>query len=107
MSTPEDITLGPPGSQWRYSPSTKTWDLSSSSSPNKITFSTTEGIPETSVAVDGEKTALVVVDMQNFFLDESCMAHPNGLKAVDPTIQVVEWCRQVGIQVCLLYTISS
>lgn len=52
------------------------------------------------MTTDPSKTALVVVDMQNFFLDASCMEHPNGLKAVEPTGRVVEWCREVGVKVC-------
>lgn len=27
------------------------------------------------------------------------MAHPRGLEAVEPTIRVIEKCREVGIQV--------
>ena len=54
---------------------------------------------ETSVAIDPESSALVVVDMQNFFLDPECMEHPNGLKAVGPTIKVIEKCREAEIQV--------
>ena len=60
---------------------------------------TTEGPKETSVTIDPESSALVVVDMQNFFLDPQCMDHPNGLNAVEPTIKVIEKCRDAGIQV--------
>ncbi|KAG4433966.1 hypothetical protein IFR05_010546 [Cadophora sp. M221] len=95
------LTIGPPSKPWTYSAPRKTWDLSNSSS-KKLTFPTTEGIAETRVTIDPEKTALVVVDMQNFFLDASCMDHPNGLKAVEPTGRVVEWCREVGIKVIWL-----
>ena len=64
-----------------------------------------QGRPHTCESFETEKTALVVVDMQNFFLDASCMAHPNGLKAVEPTAKIVEWCRKVGIQVSKHYQI--
>ncbi|PVH77278.1 isochorismatase [Cadophora sp. DSE1049] len=97
----ETLTLGPPTNNWTYDHPTKTWDLSNSSK-SKVTFPTTEGLLDTSVSIDPEKTALVVVDMQNFFLDASCMDHPNGLKAVEPTGRVVEWCREVGVQVIWL-----
>ena len=97
----EPLILGPPTNKWTYDHPTKTWDLSNSSK-SKVTFPTTEGLPDTFVTIDPGKSALVVVDMQNFFLDASCMAHPNGLKAVEPTAKIVEWCRKVGIQVSLL-----
>jgi nicotinamidase-related amidase len=42
------------------------------------------------------------VDMQNFFLDSKCMDHPNGLKAVGPTIKAIEKCRELGIQIIWL-----
>ncbi|KUJ24406.1 Isochorismatase hydrolase, partial [Mollisia scopiformis] len=54
------------------------------------------------ITIAPEKTALIVVDMQNFFLDSKCMDHPNGLKAVQPTIAVIEKCREVGIKVIWL-----
>jgi isochorismate hydrolase len=65
----------------------------------KRTISTTEGPKETSIAIAPETTALVMVDMQNFFLDAKCMDHPDGLNAVGPTIKVIEKCRGEGIQV--------
>jgi len=100
----EPLILGPPTNKWTYDHPTKTWDLSNSSK-SKVTFPTTEGLPDTFVTIDPGKSALVVVDMQNFFLDASCMAHPNGLKAVEPTAKIVEWCRKVGIQVSKHYQI--
>lgn len=75
---------------------TKTYFLSPSSS---LKIATTQGPPETSFEIDPKESALVVVDMQNFFLSERCMEHPNGLAAVEPTGRVVEKCREVGIQV--------
>lgn len=93
-----DITFGPPGQEWYYSKTTKTYDLSGGSA-KKMMIPTTEGPKETSVTIDPESSALVVVDMQNFFLDPQCMDHPNGLNAVEPTIKVIEKCRDAGIQV--------
>jgi hypothetical protein len=83
-----DLIFGPPGQEWHYSKSTKTYDLSGGAA-KKLTFPTTEGPKETSVTIAPESTALVIVDMQNFFLDSKCMEHPNGLKAVEPTIKLV------------------
>jgi hypothetical protein len=93
-----DVTFGPPGQEWSYSKTAKTYDLSGESA-NKISIATTEGPEETSISLDPGASALVIVDMQNFFLDAQCMNHPNGLKAVEPTIKVIEKCRELGIQV--------
>ena len=94
----KNVSFGPEGQQWHYSTGTKTYDISGGSS-KKMTFPTTEGPKETSVTIDPASSALVVVDMQNFFLDPKCMHHPNGLNAVEPTIEVIEKCRKAGIQV--------
>jgi hypothetical protein len=101
-----DLIFGPPGQEWHYSKSTKTYDLSGGAG-KKLTFPTTEGPKETSVTIAPESTALVIVDMQNFFLDSKCMDHPNGLKAVEPTIQLIEKCREAGIQVCSIHQASA
>jgi phosphatidylethanolamine-binding protein len=93
-----DISFGPPGQEWQYSKLSKTYDLSGDSG-KKLTFSTTEGPRDISVSISPESSALLVVDMQNFFLDPKCRDHPNGLKAVEPTIKAIEKCRDVGIQV--------
>jgi len=96
-----DLTFGPAGEEWHYSKSTKTYDLSRGLS-TKLIVPTTEGPEGTSVKIAPEISALVIVDMQNFFLDSQCMDHPMGLKAVEPTIRVVEKCREIGIQVIWL-----
>jgi len=100
------LTFGPPTSQWHYHPSTKTYDLTrtSSTSPTnekqkKLTIETTEGIPDTKIQVAVQLSVLVVVDMQNFFLEGE---DKPGHKAVEPTIRVIEKCREVGIQVVWL-----
>jgi hypothetical protein len=93
-----DITFGPPGREWRYSKASKTYDLTGDST-KKLTFATTEGPKEVFVAIAPESSALVVVDMQNFFLSAKFRDHPNGLKAVEPTIRAIEKCREAGIQV--------
>lgn len=93
-----DLTFGPSGQEWHYSTSTKTYDLSGGSA-KKCIIGTTEGPQDTYISISPEETALVVVDMQNFFLDAKCINHPNGLKAVEPTIKAIEKCRELGIQV--------
>jgi hypothetical protein len=101
-----DLIFGPPGQEWHYSKSTKTYDVSGGAA-GKLTFPTTEGPKETLVTIAPESTALVIVDMQNFFLDSKCMEHPNGLKAVEPTIKLIEKCREAGIQVCSIHQASA
>lgn len=101
-----DISFGPEGQQWHYSKVTKTYDISAGSI-KKMTIPTTEGPKETFVTIDPESSVLVVVDMQNFFLDPQCMQHPNGLKAVEPTIRVIEKCREAGIQVMMLNSFAK
>jgi isochorismate hydrolase len=94
-----DLSFGPSDRQWHYSPSTKTYDLSSNS-PKKLTIPATEGPEGTSFTISPSSTALVIVDMQNFFLSSKCMSHPTGLQAVEPTIALIKKCRELGIQVC-------
>jgi len=94
----KDITFGPPDQEWHYSQATRTYDISGGSE-KKLTIATTKGPENTSIVIAPQSSALVIVDMQNFFLDPKCMDHPNGLKAVEPTIKVIEKCREVGIQV--------
>lgn len=93
-----NITFGPTGQEWHYSPSVRTYDLAGGAG-KKLTMGTTEGPKETSITIAPETTALVIVDMQNFFLDSKCMDHPHGLNAVEPTSKVIEKCREEGIQV--------
>jgi isochorismate hydrolase len=95
-----DLTFGPPGREWTYFPLTKTYDLSPATPlASKLTISTTAGAPDTSFTFDSSKTALVIVDMQNFFLDPKSMEHPAGVAAVEPTIKLIAKCRSLGIQV--------
>lgn len=95
-----DVTFGPPGQEWHYSRTNRTYDISGAST-RKVTIATTKGPEDTSFTIAPEKSALVIVDMQNFFLDPKCMNHPNGLAAVEPTIASISKCRALGIQVYL------
>jgi hypothetical protein len=97
----DTITFGTADS-WSYNRITKTYDLTRGSS-KKLTIAATQGNADTLFTIDPEKSALVIVDMQNFFLDPKCMAHPLGLKAVEPTIAAIKKCRETGIQVGALY----
>lgn len=101
------LTFGPPGSQWIYDKQTKTYDLtrhqpSSDGSTSSLKISLTYGPPSTSLLLSPCRTALIVVDMQNFFLHPSCRSHPSGLAAVPPLVNVIARCREVGVQVVWL-----
>ncbi|KAJ7244771.1 Isochorismatase hydrolase [Mycena haematopus] len=54
---------------------------------------------ERTLRVKKESTAVVVVDMQNFFLHPELRDHPTGLKCVDPLMKVVPALRNVGIKI--------
>ncbi|KAF9270098.1 Isochorismatase hydrolase [Marasmius fiardii PR-910] len=49
--------------------------------------------------VDANATALVVIDMQNFFLHPDLRDHPLGLKCVDPLLRVVPTLREKGVKI--------
>ncbi|KAJ6509506.1 Isochorismatase hydrolase [Mycena vitilis] len=51
------------------------------------------------VRVKRETTALVVIDMQNFFLHPELREHPTGLKCVDPLTKVVPVLRDAGMKI--------
>ena len=95
--------------EWQYQRPQKTYDLTrpgqGNASPEParpLTIRTTGGPRDTQVAIDPRRAALVVVDMQNFFLHPRCRDHPTGLAAVAPTLRVIEACRRAGIQVVWL-----
>lgn len=52
--------------------------------------------------IDPDKTLLVVIDMQNYFVHPSFHDHSEGVKTVQPLISVIQKCRREGIQVCWL-----
>ncbi|KAK8072399.1 isochorismatase [Apiospora saccharicola] len=100
-----DLSFGPQGDQWYYTRDTKTYDLTRGNgqgSENKFTVATSQGPPDTSITIDPALSALVVVDMQNYFLDARCRTYPAGLATVEPTLRVIEKCREVGVQVIWL-----
>ncbi|KAI0007783.1 isochorismatase [Xylariaceae sp. FL0662B] len=97
-----DLTFGPDGSQWHYTRDSKTYHLTRDSGVKKFTLCTTHGPPDTKVEIDPAKSALIIVDMQNFFLDAKCYNHPTGLAAVKPLLETIEKCREVGIEIIWL-----
>ena len=96
--TAEILSFGPEGNQWHYSHSTKTYDLSRGST-KRLTIKPTAGPTETAISVAPELSALVIVDMQNSFLDPKCIDNPLGLEAIAPTVSMIDKCRELGIQV--------
>ncbi|PSR94539.1 Isochorismatase-like protein [Coniella lustricola] len=108
MSSSSQLTFGPPDSQWIYDRVSRTYDLSrrdlDGSSPPQASQSIalTQGPADTSIVIAPAATALVVIDMQNFFLHPSCRAHPTGLEAVEPLLKTIAHCRRTGVQVIWL-----
>ncbi|RKU48347.1 hypothetical protein DL546_008728 [Coniochaeta pulveracea] len=96
-----DLTFGPPGEEWHYDRKSKTYDLTRGRTTS-YKIGTTQGPGETFVTISPEISALVIVDMQNFFLHKDCRDHPLGLAAVDPTLRAIAQCRALGIQVIWL-----
>ncbi|KAL5534399.1 hypothetical protein ACEPAG_861 [Sanghuangporus baumii] len=54
---------------------------------------------ERSIRIDPKKSALVVVDMQNFFLHPDLRDHPKGLKCVDPLLAMIPSLRKAGVKI--------
>ncbi|RDW67618.1 hypothetical protein BP6252_09014 [Coleophoma cylindrospora] len=97
----ETISIGPDGDQWHYSLATKTYDLARGSE-KKLRVQTTRGKEVDAIEISPELSALVIVDMQNYFLHPKCRHHPLGLATVEPTMNIIEKCEDVGIQVVWL-----
>ncbi|KAJ3719995.1 Isochorismatase hydrolase [Lentinula raphanica] len=64
--------------------------------PGQLDVSVTGG---RTVRLDTEKTAVVIIDMQNFFLHEDLRSHPKGLACVDPLMRVVPFFRERNIKI--------
>jgi phosphatidylethanolamine-binding protein len=109
MTAKEMLKLGPDNDAWFYDRSSKTYDLTrggGSSSSSSYTVATSRGPPATSLRIDPARTALVVIDMQNYFLDAKLRNHETGLAAVPPTLDVIAKCRKLGIQVKTTFSLS-
>ncbi|KAJ8118253.1 hypothetical protein ONZ43_g4031 [Nemania bipapillata] len=96
------VTFGAPGKGWVYHKDRKLYDLTRNELAPCLSFDTTQGRPDTGVMIAPKTTALVVVDMQNFFLHPECGKHPTGLEAAERIIEVVAKCRELGIQIIWL-----
>ncbi|XXH05404.1 hypothetical protein Hte_011830 [Hypoxylon texense] len=93
---------GPKGDEWTYDSDAKLWNLTRGEHSPGFTIRTTEGPADTSITLAPASSALVVVDMQNFFIHPRCNDHPTGLAAVERTMEVVTRCREVGIKIIWL-----
>ncbi|KAF8609801.1 Isochorismatase hydrolase [Ceratobasidium sp. AG-I] len=57
---------------------------------------------ERRVRIDPGITALVVVDMQNYFLHPELRDHPSGLACVDPLVKILPRLREAGVLIIWL-----
>ncbi|KAL1903465.1 hypothetical protein Sste5346_000092 [Sporothrix stenoceras] len=107
------LRMGPASDQWQYHRKERLYDLTRGYDKNgksdrlpvedaAVTIRTTAGPENTNIALAPSRTALVIVDMQNFFLHRRCRDHPTGRAAVVPTLVAIESCRRAGIRVIWL-----
>ncbi|KIM85165.1 hypothetical protein PILCRDRAFT_817152 [Piloderma croceum F 1598] len=54
---------------------------------------------ERTVRINKSSSAIVIIDMQNFFLHPGLRDHPTGLKCVDPLLEVIPVLRSQGIKI--------
>jgi nicotinamidase-related amidase len=87
---------------WLYQPITKKFDLSRGSKRKLIVECDEELRGHSGFIIDPAKAALVVVDMQNYFVHPTYRHHAAGIAAVKPILKVIERCRKEGIQVIWL-----
>ncbi|TGJ84547.1 hypothetical protein E0Z10_g4242 [Xylaria hypoxylon] len=102
MMTSSPLTLGVVDDGWLYYKDKKLYDLSRDAIPPYFSFNATQGEPDTTVLIGSRLTALVVVDMQNFFLHPRCNDYPEGREAAERTAEVVDKARKLGIQIIFL-----
>ncbi|KAI0809909.1 Isochorismatase-like protein [Xylaria sp. FL0064] len=88
---------------WNYYKDKKLYDVSRDVTEPFYSFGTTQGQPDTTVLIGNRITALVIVDMQNYFLHPRCNDYPEGREAAERTLEVIAKCRQLNIQIIWLY----
>lgn len=88
--------------QWYYNPSTRRFDLSRHSG-RKLIVDADDGIRNhRGVVIDPQKTLLVIIDMQNFFIHPAFREHKEGIKTLQPLLKVIGKCRREGVQIAWL-----
>lgn len=97
-----NFSMGPAGNEWTYTPCTRTYDLTRGEAQAAFTMRTSRGAADISIAIAPEHSALVVIDMQNYFLHSYCNIFPSGLAAAENTVHVVKACRRAGIKVSII-----
>ncbi|KAI0513036.1 Isochorismatase-like protein [Xylaria bambusicola] len=90
------------GNGWIYHGDSNCYDTSPANASDIYLFGTTQGPSCPNVSVNPTLTALVVVDMQNFFLHPRCNDFAEGLTAAERILEVVAKCRELGIQIIWL-----
>ncbi|KAI0426036.1 Isochorismatase-like protein [Xylaria sp. FL1042] len=100
MTSP--LSLGSYGGGWDYYKDRKLYDVSRDAIDPFYSFDTTQGPPDTTVLIGVRLTALVIVDMQNFFLHPRCNDYPEGREAAERVLEVIAKCRELKIQIIWL-----
>ncbi|KAH9480817.1 Ureidoacrylate amidohydrolase RutB [Psilocybe cubensis] len=72
------------------------WDLTRGNKTNAITLPIPKNGP---IMIQPNKTALVIIDMQNFFLHESLGGNPLGRDVVPTTVNMIHAFRNAGMPV--------
>ncbi|KAF3001284.1 hypothetical protein E8E13_004379 [Curvularia kusanoi] len=88
--------------QWLYFPDDGKFDLSRGSQRRMVVECDKERHNHSGFMFDPDSAILIVVDMQNYFVHPQYRDHAAGLKAVEPTLRVIERCRKEGIQIAWL-----
>lgn len=112
------LSFGPEGSEWKYDRVTKSYDLSYGSIKKLHVASTRQ--PKSAISISPESSVLVIVDMQNFFINPKvrlhskssnirsnntnelrlkCRDHRFGVMIVEPITKMIDICRKEGIDV--------
>ncbi|KAL5439446.1 hypothetical protein PMIN07_003122 [Paraphaeosphaeria minitans] len=87
--------------QWLYLPATNKFDLTRGAA-RKMVFECDADERHTGFMIDPGASVLIVVDMQNYFINPIYRDHAAGIAAVEPTLKVIERCRKEGIQIAWL-----
>ena len=88
--------------QWTYLPATKKFDISRGSAHKLVLECDEDKHNHSGFLLDPGASVLIVVDMQNYFINPLYRDHAAGIAAVAPTLRVIERCRREGIQIAWL-----
>ena len=105
-SKPELVVIGF-DDQWLYCPDTGHFDISRGSTTKLIIECDDTAYNHEGVIIDPRRTCMVVVDMQNYFINPDFYHHSEGLATVDPILLTIDRCRHLGIQIVWLNWITN